>query len=82
MHIDHNIIKNYNYRYLYHLLRRYAFTENFPIFSCWRSNDVRLPLEHRHCDGVGQPMQFYLECVWLLGGVTVLVIYIYGTLLR
>lgn len=67
--------------YLYHLLRRYAFTENFPIFSCWRSNDVRLPLEHRHCDGVGQPMQFYLECVWLLGGVTVLVIYIYGTLL-
>ncbi|XP_029405764.2 C-mannosyltransferase dpy-19 homolog [Bactrocera dorsalis] len=67
--------------YLYHLLRRYAFTENFPIFSCWRSNDVRLPLEHRHCDGIGQPMQFYLECVWLLGGVTVLVIYIYGTLL-
>ncbi|XP_017466413.1 PREDICTED: C-mannosyltransferase dpy-19 homolog [Rhagoletis zephyria] len=67
--------------YLYHLLRRYTFNENFPIFSCWRSNDIRLPLEHRHCDGFGQPMQFYLECVWLLGGLTVLVIYIYGTLL-
>ncbi|XP_067642145.1 C-mannosyltransferase dpy-19 homolog [Eurosta solidaginis] len=67
--------------YLYHLLRRYTFNDNFPILSCWRSNDIRLPLEHRHCDGIGQPMQFYLECVWLLGGVTVLVIYIYGTLL-
>ncbi|XP_053948337.1 C-mannosyltransferase dpy-19 homolog [Anastrepha ludens] len=67
--------------YLYHLLRRYAFNENFPIFSCWRGNDIRLPLEHQHCDGFGQPMQFYLECVWLLGGLTVLVIYMYGTLL-
>ncbi|XP_004518866.1 C-mannosyltransferase dpy-19 homolog [Ceratitis capitata] len=67
--------------YLYHILRRYAFTEKFPILSCWHSSDISLPLEHRHCDGMGQPMQFYLEFVWLLGGLTVLVIYIYGTLL-
>lgn len=28
-----------------------------------------------------QPMQFYLEFVWLMGGVTLLVLYLYGTLL-
>ncbi|KAH8420452.1 hypothetical protein KR009_010563 [Drosophila setifemur] len=30
---------------------------------------------------VVQPMQFYLESVWLMGGVTLLVLYLYGTLL-
>ncbi|KAH8300578.1 hypothetical protein KR044_009588 [Drosophila immigrans] len=28
-----------------------------------------------------QPMQFYFEFVWLMGGVTLLVLYLYGTLL-
>ncbi|KAH8416902.1 hypothetical protein KR222_011693 [Zaprionus bogoriensis] len=28
-----------------------------------------------------QPMMFYLEFVWLMGGVTLLVLYLYGTLL-
>ncbi|KAH8385452.1 hypothetical protein KR093_002225 [Drosophila rubida] len=28
-----------------------------------------------------QPMQFYLEFVWLMGGFTLLVLYLYGTLL-
>ncbi|XP_052855742.1 C-mannosyltransferase dpy-19 homolog [Drosophila gunungcola] len=28
-----------------------------------------------------QPMQFYLEFVWLMGGMTLLVLYLYGTLL-
>ncbi|XP_062137912.1 C-mannosyltransferase dpy-19 homolog [Drosophila sulfurigaster albostrigata] len=28
-----------------------------------------------------QPMQFYFEFVWLMGGITLLVLYLYGTLL-
>lgn len=28
-----------------------------------------------------QPMLFYLEFVWLMGGITLLVLYLYGTLL-
>uniref|UniRef100_A0A1A9W8P8 Uncharacterized protein n=1 Tax=Glossina brevipalpis TaxID=37001 RepID=A0A1A9W8P8_9MUSC len=64
---------------LYHFLRSHQRLGLLSLFSCWRSDDVRLTLEYGHCEG--QAMQFYMECVWLLGGFTMLLIYMYGLLL-
>ncbi|XP_075156429.1 C-mannosyltransferase dpy-19 homolog [Haematobia irritans] len=65
--------------FLYHLLRSNSRLGILSLLSCWRSDDIRLTLEHGRCEG--QALQFYFECVWLLGGITVLIIYMYGLLL-
>ncbi|XP_061401856.1 C-mannosyltransferase dpy-19 homolog [Musca vetustissima] len=65
--------------FLYHLLRSHSRLGILSLLSCWRSDDIRLTLEHGRCEG--QALQFYFECVWLLGGLTVLIIYMYGLLL-
>uniref|UniRef100_A0A1I8Q8M3 C-mannosyltransferase dpy-19 n=1 Tax=Stomoxys calcitrans TaxID=35570 RepID=A0A1I8Q8M3_STOCA len=65
--------------FLYHLLRSHSRLGLLSLLSCWRSDDIRLTLEHGRCEG--QALQFYFECVWLLGGITVLIIYMYGLLL-
>ncbi|KAI9582272.1 C-mannosyltransferase dpy-19 homolog [Glossina fuscipes] len=64
---------------LYHFLRSHQRLGLLSLFSCWRSDDIRLTLEYGNCEG--QAMQFYTECVWLLGGFTMLLIYMYGLLL-
>lgn len=66
-------------RFMYHLLRSHSKLGVLSLLSCWRSDDIRLTLEHGRCEG--QALQFYFECVWLLGGITVLIIYMYGLLL-
>lgn len=65
--------------FFYHVLRSNSKLGILSLLGCWHSDDMRLTLEYGRCEG--QNLQFYLECVWLLGGLTVLVIYMYGLLL-
>ncbi|XP_023306659.2 C-mannosyltransferase dpy-19 homolog [Lucilia cuprina] len=65
--------------FFYHVLRSHSKLGLFSLLSCWRSDDIRLTLDYGRCEG--QNLQFYLECVWMLGGVTILTIYMYGLLL-
>ncbi|KAM7348849.1 C-mannosyltransferase dpy-19 homolog [Cochliomyia hominivorax] len=65
--------------FFYHVLRANRKLGLLSLLSCWRSDDIRLTLEYGRCEG--QSLQFYLECVWLLGGITILTIYMYGLLL-
>ncbi|XP_037932147.1 C-mannosyltransferase dpy-19 homolog [Teleopsis dalmanni] len=60
-------------------LYRYSGYQRFSMLTCWRSGDMSMTGER--CDGFAQAMQFYLEFVWLLGGLTLVVIYLYSTLL-
>ncbi|XP_065363246.1 C-mannosyltransferase dpy-19 homolog [Calliphora vicina] len=65
--------------FFYHVLRSNSKLGLLSLLSCWRSDDIRLTLEYGRCEG--QSLQFYLECVWILGGITILTIYMYGLLL-
>lgn len=67
------------FRFFYHVLRSNSKLGLLSLLSCWRSDDIRLTLEYGRCEG--QSLQFYLECVWILGGITILTIYMYGLLL-
>lgn len=63
-----------------------AFTTYFELQSstCWLSESFAdLNLQNFvGCNGIGEPINFYLEFVWVMGGITIFLLYFYATFLR
>nr|CAD7407065.1 unnamed protein product [Timema cristinae] len=67
--------------FLYHA---YLKTMNYlgrPTKQCWQVERGRGLSPVTSCEGPGDPIYFYLEFVWIFAGLTVMVIFIYGTFL-
>nr|CAD7596392.1 unnamed protein product [Timema genevievae] len=67
--------------FLYHA---YLKTMNYlgrPTKQCWQVERGQGLSPVTSCEGPGDPIYFYLEFVWIFAGLTVMVIFIYGTFL-
>nr|CAD7397563.1 unnamed protein product [Timema poppensis] len=67
--------------FLYHA---YLKTMNYlgrPTKQCWQVERGHGLSPVTSCEGPGDPIYFYLEFVWIFAGLTVMVIFIYGTFL-
>lgn len=55
------------------------------IFSseCWMStNKQSVDSAFLDCNTIGDPIYFYLQAVWFMGGLTIFLLYFYATFLR
>ncbi|XP_063706068.1 C-mannosyltransferase dpy-19 homolog [Culicoides brevitarsis] len=52
-------------------------TELYDVSSLWCWDDT----ESVECNGLGDPMYFYLSIIWILSGLLVFTMYMYGTFL-
>lgn len=60
-------------------MQRLPGKDYFTLLTCWSSDHLDLNsnvLEGNKCESA--PLQFYLECVWFCGGITVVLIYIHA----
>ncbi|XP_063219260.1 protein C-mannosyl-transferase DPY19L1 isoform X2 [Bacillus rossius redtenbacheri] len=50
-----------------------------PTKQCWRVERGQNLLPVMSCEGLGDPMFFYVHIVWLMSGMTTMVMFAYGT---
>ncbi|XP_055911172.1 C-mannosyltransferase dpy-19 homolog [Eupeodes corollae] len=67
--------------YLYHKFRSVSKSFGDSDVSCWSDDSNLLSDQVINCDGFGEPFHFYLEFVWMFGGFTVFLIYMYASFL-
>lgn len=67
--------------YLYHKFRAVSKSLGDSDISCWTDDSNPLAEPVITCDGLGEPFHFYLEFVWMFGGFTVFLIYMYASFL-
>lgn len=56
-------------------------TFNIPTTVCWTLKRDKQENVYS-CEGIGEAIYFYLSIIWGLSGVTVFLLYTYGTFLR
>ncbi|XP_055844031.1 C-mannosyltransferase dpy-19 homolog [Episyrphus balteatus] len=67
--------------YLYHKFKSLSKSLGDSSVSCWTDDSNPLSEPVITCDGLGEPFHFYLEFVWMFGGFTVFLIYMYASFL-
>lgn len=67
--------------YLYKKFKNITQEMGIKTVSCWavdRGQDEPVI----SCEGLGEPIYFYLQCVWYFSGLTVFLLYMFGTYLN
>lgn len=67
--------------YMYHKFRSFSKSLGGSDISCWKDDSHLLSEAVVNCAGLDEPFRFYLEFVWMFGGFTVFLIYMYATFL-
>ncbi|XP_077301778.1 protein C-mannosyl-transferase DPY19L1 [Arctopsyche grandis] len=76
-----NIYPEVTVGYLFHLYSRYCYRHKVSNKQCWsikRNSDLDDVIS---CEGLGEPIYFYLTFIWMLAGLTIVLLFIFSVYL-